>query len=75
MNWDKLPVIGRDRDSFKLSSVVRFANDVKTSGNLPSIVLQSISSKRETHALPMQEVIALLGDCPCPLLHDPTGKH
>jgi hypothetical protein len=50
-------------------------NDVKTSGNLPSIVRQSISSKRETHALPMQEVIALLDECLCPLLHDPAGKH
>jgi hypothetical protein len=42
---------------------------------LPSIVPQSISSKRETHALPMQEVIALLDDCPCPLLKGPPGKH
>jgi len=25
--------------------------------------------------LPMQEVIALLDDCQCPLLHDLTGKH
>jgi hypothetical protein len=35
----------------------------------------SISSKQETHALPMQEVIALLDDRPCPPEHHSTGKH
>ena len=43
-----------------LLSLVNFANGVKTSGNLPSAVRQSIGSKRESHALPMPEVIALL---------------
>ncbi|PYK27053.1 MAG: hypothetical protein DME59_05835 [Verrucomicrobia bacterium] len=43
-----------------LSSIVKFVNDVKTSGNLPSAVRQSIGSKPENHVLPMPEVIALL---------------
>jgi hypothetical protein len=43
-----------------LSSIVKFVNDVKTSGNLPSAGPQTIGSKLESHALPMPGVIASL---------------
>jgi hypothetical protein len=77
LNWEKLSVIGRDRDSFKTLVDRKIRGQSETSGDLPSSVRQNINSRRENHALPMREVIALLGDCPRPRppQHNSTGKH
>jgi len=75
MNSDKLLAIGRDRDSFKALIGRKIRERRKDERQLAEHRRQSISSKRETHALPMQEVIALLDDCPCPPQHYSIVKH
>ncbi len=57
MNWEKLLLIGRDRDTFKTLADCKIRERRRDERRLAREI---ISSKREAHALPMHEVIALL---------------
>jgi len=76
MHWEEPPLNrSGSGDSFKTLVDHKIRERRRDERRLLSIVPQNISSKRETPALPMHEIIALLDDCPCPQQHNSTGKH